>query len=282
MKKGALCQPLGQKLLTNVAVLRLDRKGQHFEIAVVPNKVNSWRNGLETNIDDVLQSHSIFTNVDQGLLAKTSTVLETLNVHDIEEALKIILKEGKVNLAEKERKMMIENLTKDIASIVASQCINSNTQRPLTASMVERAMKAVGYSVKLKKAPKAQALNVIKLLQAEHYPISRARIRLKLMVQPDIAEKMKEMIPLIESIDTTDPNLTSIIAQIDPGHLRPLAGKLVAEFGSNIAIDILDVNVSSTAARENNSDLNENNEVSDNEEDEEKNEIPENANVSVE
>lgn len=250
MKRGALCQPVGQKLLTNVSVMRLDRKGQHFEIAVVPNKVNSWRNGLETNIDEVLQSHSIFTNVDQGSLAKTSKVLEALNVKTIEEALIIILKEGKINLAEKERKLIIENLGKDIASIVASQCINTNTQRPLTTSMVERAMKAVGYSVKIKKAAKAQALTVIKILQEEHYPISRARIRLKLMVNPDIASRMTEMLPFVESIETTDPKLTSIVAQIDPGHLRPLAAKLVEEFGSDIAIDILDVNVASTATPE--------------------------------
>ena len=145
----SLVQPLGQKLLSNVSVIKLDRRGKHFEIAVFPNKVSSWRNGLEDDLDNVVQSHSIFVNVDQGMLAKQTTIFEALQVKTMDEALKLILQEGKLSLAEKERKIVIANLTKDIASIVASQCVNTNTQRPLTPTMVERAMKTIGFSVKL-------------------------------------------------------------------------------------------------------------------------------------
>ena len=92
----ALLQPLGQKLLSNVSVVKLDRRGKHFEIAVLPNKVSSWRAGLETDIDEVVQSHSIFANVDQGMLAKRSDVFEALGVTDMEDGLRIILAEGKL------------------------------------------------------------------------------------------------------------------------------------------------------------------------------------------
>ncbi|OHT01937.1 hypothetical protein TRFO_31130 [Tritrichomonas foetus] len=240
----SLFQPVGQKLLSNVSVLKLDRRGKHFEVAVFPNKVSSWRNGLEPDIDNVVQSRSIFTNVDQGMLAKQSTVCEALNVKTIEEALNIILKEGKLTLAEKERKIVIANLTKDIASIVASQCVNTNTQRPLTPTMVERAMKAIGFSVKLKKAPKAQALQLIRLLQKEKYPITRARIRLKFIIKNELSEKMVSMLPIVESIEVKE-DMTIVIAQVDPGSLRPLAKDLASEFGTDIGIDILELYVAS-------------------------------------
>lgn len=36
-------QPIGQKRLTNVAVVRLRKHGHRFEIACFKNKVLSWR-----------------------------------------------------------------------------------------------------------------------------------------------------------------------------------------------------------------------------------------------
>lgn len=39
-------QPIGQKRLTNVAVVRLKKKGIRFEIACYKNKVLSWRSGV--------------------------------------------------------------------------------------------------------------------------------------------------------------------------------------------------------------------------------------------
>ena len=241
----ALLQPLGQKLLSNVSVVKLDRRGKHFEIAVLPNKVSSWRAGLETDIDEVVQSHSIFANVDQGMLAKRSDVFEALGVSDMEEGLRIILAEGKLKLAEKERKLRIANMTKEIASIVASQCVNSNTQRPLTASMVERAMKQIGFSVKPTKAEKAQALVLIRRLQEAKYPITRARIRLKFITKPEFEERMVEMLPIVESVERKE-DMCVIIAQVDPGKLRPLAKELADEFGEDVGIDILELNVTLT------------------------------------
>lgn len=41
-----LVQPIGQKRLTNVAVVRLKKHGNRFEIACYKNKVLSWRSGV--------------------------------------------------------------------------------------------------------------------------------------------------------------------------------------------------------------------------------------------
>ena len=57
--------PLNQKRLTNVAYVRLKRKGTRFELACYRNKVVNWRSGVETDIDEVLQIDSIFVNVSR-------------------------------------------------------------------------------------------------------------------------------------------------------------------------------------------------------------------------
>jgi ribosome maturation protein SDO1 len=36
----------GQKRLTNVAVVRLKKKGKRFEVACYKNKILNWRNGV--------------------------------------------------------------------------------------------------------------------------------------------------------------------------------------------------------------------------------------------
>ena len=250
-RMGSMQLPLTQKILSNVSVIKLKKKGKQFEIAVTPNKVSSWRNGLEKDIDDVVQSHSIFVNVDQGMLAKQSEVLETLGVDSMEKALIMILEQGKLKLAEKERKIVLANLSKDIASIVASQCVNVNTKKPLTSTTVERAMKEIGYLVKLGKPAKAQALKVIKELKSQGYPIARARIRLVFYIKPDLADQMISMLPYVDNVDKqTDPAVTAVIAQIEPGSLRQVAQKLADEFGDDIKIDILELYVAPTITNE--------------------------------
>jgi hypothetical protein len=49
--------PTNQKLLTNVAVVRMKKGGKRFEIACYRNKVLSWRQGTEKD----LVCHIVFT-----------------------------------------------------------------------------------------------------------------------------------------------------------------------------------------------------------------------------
>ena len=103
--------PTNQIRLTNVAVVRMKKNGKRFEIACYKNKVVSWRNGMyvniaynifcldkikylltffyffsEKDIDEVLQTHSVFTNVSKGQVAKKEDlqkIFDTDNLTDI-------------------------------------------------------------------------------------------------------------------------------------------------------------------------------------------------------
>ena len=55
--------------LTNIAVVRLKRGGKRFEIACYKNKVVNWRNGVEKDIDEVLQMDRVFKDVIKGYYA---------------------------------------------------------------------------------------------------------------------------------------------------------------------------------------------------------------------
>lgn len=61
----AVGTPINQVRLTNVAYVRLQKRGKRFEIACYRNKVLNWRNKIETDIGEVLQIDTIFTNVSK-------------------------------------------------------------------------------------------------------------------------------------------------------------------------------------------------------------------------
>lgn len=87
--------PSNQIRLTNVAVVRLKKGGSRFEIACYKNKVISWRNKVDTNLDDVLQSYSIFTNVSKGQVAKKEELVKAFGTED---ETKICIEVSKFNL----------------------------------------------------------------------------------------------------------------------------------------------------------------------------------------
>ena len=73
---------LSRPRLTNVSIVRLKKGGKRFEIACYKNKVQEWRSGVETNIDDVLQIASVFVNVSKGELAKSQDLQKSFGTTD--------------------------------------------------------------------------------------------------------------------------------------------------------------------------------------------------------
>lgn len=90
--------PSNRIQLTNVAVVKLKKQGKRFEIACYKNKVISWRNKIDTDIDDVLQSHSVFTNVSKGQAAKKEDLVEVFGTDDMDKICLEVMEKGKVEL----------------------------------------------------------------------------------------------------------------------------------------------------------------------------------------
>lgn len=67
-----------------------------------------------------------------------------------------ILAKGELQVSDKERQSQLETMFRDIATIVADKCVNPDTKRPYTVSLIERGMKDIHYSVKPNKSTKQQ------------------------------------------------------------------------------------------------------------------------------
>ncbi|XP_052202454.1 uncharacterized protein LOC127808116 [Diospyros lotus] len=217
-----LVQPIGQKRLTNVAVVRLKKHGVRFEIACYKNKVLSWRSGVEKDLDEVLQSHTVYSNVSKGVLAKTKDLMAAFGTDDQTKICLEILDKGELQVAGKERESQLSSQFRDIATIVMQKTINPETQHPYTISMIERLMHEIHFAVDPHGSSKKQALDVIRELQ-KHFPIKRSPMRLRLTVPvqklSSVMEKFSFWNASVVSKDESGSQLF-IIFEMEPGFFR--------------------------------------------------------------
>jgi ribosome maturation protein SDO1 len=219
---SSLKQPISQVRLTNVAIVRMKRRGKRFEIACYKNKVVSWREGNEGDIDEVLQTDQIFTNVSKGILANKKDLQAAFKMDDMSKILLEILKNGELQVSEKERQHQAGNVFNEIAVIVANSCVDPATKRPFSVGIIERAMRdTLHFAVVPSRSAKVQAQAVIKQL-GEHMSISRAQMRLRISVPNSVAratkEKLKDDVQKWEEEDWDGVFQATVL--IDPGSFR--------------------------------------------------------------
>lgn len=215
-------QPVGQKRLTNVAVVRVRKHGLRFEIACFKNKVLSWRSHVEKDIDEVLQTHTVFTNVSKGVLAKSKDLIQVFGTDDEDKVCLEILEKGELQVADRERESQLSNQFRDIATIVMAKTVNPETERPYTITMIERLMREVHFAVDPHRNSKQQALELIRELQSK-YPITRARMKLRFVVPTSQIDQLSTALNSWNSqIEGREEmtNTSSLVCKIDPGHFR--------------------------------------------------------------
>uniref|UniRef100_A0A0N5AF37 Ribosome maturation protein SBDS n=1 Tax=Syphacia muris TaxID=451379 RepID=A0A0N5AF37_9BILA len=215
--------PTNVKLLTNVAVVRMKKCGKRFEIACYKNKVFNWRNKTEKNIDEVLQTEAVFSNVSKGQLAKRDDLVSAFGTEDQLEICKIILEKGDLQVSDKERQVQTESSFKEVANLIASMCVNPDTKRPYSVAVIEKALRDAHFSNKTSSSVKKQALEMIPKLR-EVMKIDRAEMRLRTSVDSSDAKKvygrLKSLFKNIEVEDWDPQGNLEIVGLIEPGSYR--------------------------------------------------------------
>nr|ASF90268.1 hypothetical protein SPAR03153 [Bartheletia paradoxa] len=230
---GMIQKPSNQIKLTNVSIVRYKKAGKRFEIACYKNKVGEWRTGVETDIDEVVQISNVFSNVSKGAVSPATELEKAFKTTDRDQIILEILKKGELQVGEKERSSQIDSLWREIATQISEKTVDPSTQRPHSVSMIEKAMLEAHFSVNTTMSAKRQALDCIKLLQAQTggLPIERSRMRVRVtMPSKDgkrLQEKLKEMASMVEDEDWGDEYEGILL--IDPGQYRILTSLLETE-----------------------------------------------------
>ncbi|KAJ2905933.1 hypothetical protein MKZ38_003721 [Zalerion maritima] len=134
-------QPSNQIKLTNVSIVRLRKAKKRFEIACYKNKVLEFRQGLETDIDSVLQISQVFLNVSKGQTAPKSDLDKAFGKGTgMDKICDEILRKGEIQVGEGERKEQMERTKMEVVSIVASKLVDPRTKVVYAPQVIEQAL----------------------------------------------------------------------------------------------------------------------------------------------
>uniref|UniRef100_A0A915CR04 Ribosome maturation protein SBDS n=1 Tax=Ditylenchus dipsaci TaxID=166011 RepID=A0A915CR04_9BILA len=208
---GQIKTPTNQKLLTNVAVVRMKKNGNRFEIACYKNKVVNWRAKTEKDINEVLQTQNIFINVSKGQLAKKEDLMAAFETDDHLEICKMILEKGDLQVSDKERQVTAETSIKEIATLVANMCVDPETKRPCSSSVIENALRDQHFNLKADRNAKQQALEAIPKLR-EAMSIDSQDENRNIPVEVEDREKRA-----LEMVGLVDPGNYKALAEIVQG-----------------------------------------------------------------
>jgi len=236
--------PVNQIRLTNVAVVRYKKDGKRFELACYPNKVTAWRNKVERDLDEVLQVHNVFLNVSKGVVAKREDLKSAFGSDDIDKVIPEILEHGELQVSEKERGEKFSNLFKDIVNIVAEKCVDPNTNRPVTAGVIDRTLKEAHFAVNPKRSAKQQALEAIRVLKTK-ISIERAHMKLKILAPAKNSTNLKELIaPLLATLEKEEfEGGFECICLIDPGNFRKIEEVVKTETKGYGSVEVVSLSV---------------------------------------
>eukprot|EP01080_Neovahlkampfia_damariscottae_P000672 gene672-8173_t len=230
--------PVNQQRTTNIVVVRLKKAGIRFEIACYPNKVMQYRQNIETELSEVLQTESVFYNVSKGTFAKKEDLKTAFGSLTDKEICELIIKKGELQISPKERQLVYDSLYKDISTIVVNKCINPDTKTPYTATQIEREMKDMNFKVNPNKSAKVQALDLIKKLK-DRINIERANMRIEVNTKKQSEKMLKKFFEENQiSIEKKEEELElqSYLVLIDPGVFRDLDKFVTSVLGGKVNI----------------------------------------------
>lgn len=176
-----------------VAVAKLDRGGEHFEILVDPDAALELKLGKPLGIDKILVHEEIYKDAKKGLRASEQSLKKVFGTTDIRKIAEIIIKEGEIPLTAEQRRKLIEDKKRQIIEWISRNCIDVRTRTPVPPQRVENAIEQARVSIDPFKPAEEQVQEILKEIQ-RIIPIKIATARISLSVSSTYAQRVKGLV----------------------------------------------------------------------------------------
>ncbi|MEM0496579.1 MAG: ribosome assembly factor SBDS [Acidilobaceae archaeon] len=167
----------------------IEVKGERFEVLVKPDYAFRYREGEKLDIDSVLWSDTVFKDSRKGLKASPESLKKVFGTDDIRVIADRILREGKIQLTEEERRKMLEAKRRKIVAYISRNAIDPKTKLPIPESRIESAMEELGVGIDLYKDAESQAIEIVSKL-ARIMPIKLAKAVIDAIIPSDVASRV--------------------------------------------------------------------------------------------
>ena len=146
-------------------IARLKTHGETFEILVDPYLARDFKEGRDVPIEDVLATPYVFKDAHKGDKASEHEMEKIFGTSDPYEVAKVILRKGDVQLTAEQRRQMIEDKRRYIATVIHRHAVDPRTGFPHPVDRILRAMEEAGVHVDLFKDAEAQIPGIVKAIR---------------------------------------------------------------------------------------------------------------------
>ncbi len=172
----------------DAVIARLEHSGNKFEVLVDPDLAMDLRKGKSVSMGDLVALDSVFKDAKKGEVQSDARIKEVFGTTDFETVVKRIILKGQVQLTTDQRRKILEEKRKEVASFIAQNSINPQTKAPHPLVRIETALEEAKFNVDIFKSTEEQvplALNAIRRL----LPISMEKLRIAVKIPAAVSGK---------------------------------------------------------------------------------------------
>jgi ribosome maturation protein SDO1 len=175
--------------LDDAVIIRHKISGENYEVFVDADLALAFRGGEEVDIGDVVAVESVFKDAKAGDNASEEHLLDLFKAQDMRQVIADIVKKGELHLTTEQKKRMLEERRRQVASIITRNAINPQTNTPHPLGRIEKAMDEARVEIVLSKSAKEQVDKVVKALKPI-IPIKFERLQVAVSVPAEFAGKL--------------------------------------------------------------------------------------------
>ena len=174
--------------LEKAVIAKLTKSGEKFEILVDPEKAIELKGGKELPLEELIASEEIFEDARKGTRTTNEKINKAFGTNDLNTIARKIILEGEVQITTEQRKQMLEEKTKAIATLISKRGVNPQNNMPHPTDRVLRAMEQAKVRIDINKRVEEQIESVLENIQ-KIIPIKFEKIQIAIKIPPEFSGK---------------------------------------------------------------------------------------------
>lgn len=196
-------------------VARLTIGGKRFEVLVNPDLAFEYRSGKPVNLEDMVISDSIYTDLRRGLRASPELLRKQFGTDDVVKIAAEIVRRGELQLTAEQRRRLIEAKRRQIINFIARNAIDPRTKLPIPPARIEAAMEQARVGVDPFRDVEEQAAEIIKKIN-RIIPIKIAKALLRIRIPPRYAGRVYSALQKLGELKSADWKTDgSLVAELE-------------------------------------------------------------------
>ena len=133
--------------LDQAVVARLESHGEKFELLVDPDEAVRFRQGEQSDIEEVVAALHVFENAAHGKRASDEALMKVFHTTEFPVVAKKIIEKGEIHLTAEQRRQMIADKRKQVIAFISRNSINPQTGLPHPPQRIEMAMEEARVNI---------------------------------------------------------------------------------------------------------------------------------------